>query len=163
MLHQRHCRKVVDTLPVVKFESEVDVKKAAKEAGISLKHRNGKEKSISQLKYELRVNNQDLGMLGTAGSIAAGFIPGVGESMDAYDAYGALKEGNYGSAATIAGTGLLGLIPGVGDAAATAARTARRAGTSDATDLFGKMAELNQRDAYKSGQGGWNYKGLPEA
>ena len=65
--------------------------------------------------------------LGDLAGIGAGFVPGAGEAMDALDTYTAAREGRWGDAALTAGTGLIGLIPGVGDAAATAARTARRA------------------------------------
>ena len=100
------------------------------EDGIATHYRNGKKKPQSQIDYERRVrqSNQRLSeQVAPLAQIGAGFIPGVGESMDALDAYTAFKEGDTKGGLSIAATGLLGLIPGVGDAAATAARVARRA------------------------------------
>ena len=107
--------------------------------------------------------------LGYAAGLLGGFIPGVGEAMDIRDAVGALTEGDIKGAATIGATGLLGLIPGVGDAAATAARTARRSkdivkdgrkvGTTTTDPDTGVVTEAYDDLA----DSGWNYKGKPRA
>ena len=90
---------------------------------------NGKPKSPEQLAYEARVKKSNAavkaGPLGAIAQGAAGFIPGVGEAMDAKDAYDAWTAGDYATAAGIAGLGAIGLVPGVGDAIAGGARTAR--------------------------------------
>lgn len=50
------------------------------------------------------------------------FIPGVGEAVGLDDAWNDLQSGNYGMAATGLGLTALGVVPGVGDAAASALR-----------------------------------------
>lgn len=45
------------------------------------------------------------------------FVPGVGDAISLNDAKRDFDAGNYGSAALNAGTGILGLLPGGGDAA----------------------------------------------
>lgn len=50
------------------------------------------------------------------------FVPGVGDAISLNDAKRDFDAGNYGSAAINAGTGILGLVPGGGDAAALAGK-----------------------------------------
>ena len=121
---------------------EVAKKFAAHKANggpISTHWANGKPKSKDQLAYEARVKesnaNLRAGPLGAIAETAAGFVPGVGEAMDAKDAYDAWTAGDYLTAAGIAGVGALGLVPGVGDAVATGARAARRAAPLAGTAL----------------------------
>ena len=62
------------------------------------------------------------------GPLAASFVPGVGEAMDAKDLYSSVKGGDWLGAGLSAGALGLGLIPGVGDAAAAGLRSAKQFG-----------------------------------
>ena len=72
--------------------------------------------------------------------VASSFLPGVGEAQDAAEAYGQFKEGDVKGGLTTAFTGMLGLIPGVGDAVATSARLARAAKKANIPDNVMKDA-----------------------
>ena len=59
--------------------------------------------------------------------VASDFIPGVGEAKDIARAGSNIAAGNYGAAALDAATAAIGVVPGVGDAAAAGIRGARKA------------------------------------
>lgn len=63
------------------------------------------------------------------------FIPGVGEAKDVARAGSNISSGNYGAAALDLATAGIGLVPGVGDAAAAGIRGARAAGRKAAAPL----------------------------
>ena len=109
--------------------------------------------------------------LASADGILGEFVPGVGEAMDASDAYDAAQRGDYLGAAGIGATGLLGLIPGVGDAAATAARTARRSGLLEDVVQGGKKVGTRSTDPNTGvvtetfddpADSAWNFSGKPK-
>ena len=56
------------------------------------------------------------------------FVPGVGEAKDVYRAGSNIASGNYGAAALDLATAGVGLVPGIGDAAAAGIRGVRSAG-----------------------------------
>ena len=62
-----------------------------------------------------------------AAMFGAEFIPGVGEAMAIKRTSDALDEGDYVGAGIEATAGLLGIVPGVGDAASKALRVSANA------------------------------------
>ena len=71
-----------------------------------------------------QVNWQGLAL--GAAELAGGFIPGVGEAIDARNAYNSYQSGDYLGAGISAASAAIGLVPVVGDVAATGLRTANK-------------------------------------
>lgn len=62
--------------------------------------------------------------IGALAELTAGMAPGLGDAMSAKEAYDAYAKGDYGTAALLATLAAVGLVPGPGDAASVAGKTA---------------------------------------
>jgi hypothetical protein len=62
--------------------------------------------------------------IGSLAEFTAGMTPGLGDALTAKEAYDAAREGNYGTSALLATLAAIGLVPGAGDAASAAGKTA---------------------------------------
>lgn len=76
--------------------------------------------------------------------VATDFVPGVGEAKDIARAAGNVAAGNYGAAALDAATAAVGVVPGIGDAAAAGIRAARKAADPFVRNVHG-FQRANQR------------------
>ena len=85
-----------------------------------------RSKGAERQKEEGGISGKDIAMFG------AEMIPGVGEAMAVKRTSDALDEKDYLGAGIEATAGLLGIIPGVGDAAGRALRTTRKLKKADA-------------------------------
>ena len=114
-------------------------------------------------------------------STAADFIPIIGDAKAAYEVYDEIQKPNpnWMLVGALGGAAIIGLIPGIGDAAAAAIKAGAKKGlgavkkapadefapvfdhTKGTADVMSSPQSLNQ--GLLDGNSGWNYSGKPEA
>jgi hypothetical protein len=85
--------------------------------------------------------------IGSLAEFTAGMTPGLGDALTAKEAYDAAREGNYGTSALLAILAAIGLVPGAGDAASAAGKTALK--TNPLTFYHGSPNNALRREDIK--------------